>query len=234
MDQSDDAPPTTAAAKSSTGGGPKWAGVPDSAVAAGSKTGHGSPPFDPAKKNANRELAAAEAAKRSKKDCRVYVGNLSFGTKWNDLKDFMREGGSPLFRSLGLGLGCGLVGLGLGQGLGLGTGIRIGIGVGRRGPQRGTERGAVGSRGQKDTEAAHGPRHARRRGIESESLRGQPPSTSTRTRSHGQHQTLSTNPTFSRGRPWTRGRVGGIGGEERCSGAGSRVARPRDHGFREF
>lgn len=49
-------------------------------------------PFDPARKAMGREIAASEAAKRSKKDCRVYVGNLAFGVKWNDLKDFMREG----------------------------------------------------------------------------------------------------------------------------------------------
>lgn len=35
---------------------------------------------------------AAEAAQRSKKECRVYVGNLSYEVKWNILKDFMREG----------------------------------------------------------------------------------------------------------------------------------------------
>lgn len=57
-------------------------------------------PFDPARKAMGREIAASEAAKRSKKDCRVYVGNLAFGVKWNDLKDFMREG--ALGFSLGL------------------------------------------------------------------------------------------------------------------------------------
>lgn len=51
----------------------------------------------------SREVAATEAAKRSKKECRVYVGNLSFGVKWNDLKDFMREGGSS-FSSDGRGV----------------------------------------------------------------------------------------------------------------------------------
>lgn len=50
-------------------------------------------PFDPARKAINREYAASEAAKKSRKECRVYVGNLAFGVKWNDLKDFMREGG---------------------------------------------------------------------------------------------------------------------------------------------
>ena len=47
---------------------------------------------DPARRAVNREVAAAEAAKRSHKENRVYVGNLSFQVRWNDLKDFMREG----------------------------------------------------------------------------------------------------------------------------------------------
>lgn len=55
---------------------------------------YGGAPYNPARKAVSREIAAAEAAKRSRKDCRVYVGNLAFGVKWNDLKDFMREGGS--------------------------------------------------------------------------------------------------------------------------------------------
>lgn len=38
------------------------------------------------------QYAASEAAKRSQKNCRVYVGNLSYDVKWNGLKDFMREG----------------------------------------------------------------------------------------------------------------------------------------------
>ncbi|KAK4700674.1 hypothetical protein P7C70_g5564, partial [Phenoliferia sp. Uapishka_3] len=96
-----------AAATKSSSGGPKWAGVPDSRAHHG---GAERAPFDPAKKAMNREIAAAEAAKRSKKECRVYVGNLSFQTKWNDLKDFMREGGSFLSR-LGMGwCGCEVVG----------------------------------------------------------------------------------------------------------------------------
>jgi RNA recognition motif-containing protein len=37
--------------------------------------------------------AAQEAAKRSQKQNRVYVGNLAYDVKWNQLKDFMREGG---------------------------------------------------------------------------------------------------------------------------------------------
>lgn len=40
----------------------------------------------------NREVAAQEAAKRSHKENRVYVGNLAFSVRWNDLKDFMRDG----------------------------------------------------------------------------------------------------------------------------------------------
>jgi RNA recognition motif-containing protein len=52
----------------------------------------------------DREKAATEAAKRSQKENRVYVGNLSFKVKWNDLKDFMRDGGSA-----GSGLNMGLV-----------------------------------------------------------------------------------------------------------------------------
>ena len=68
----------------------------DSRDAAPRQARQGSPSFDPVKRAAAREVAATEAAKKSKKDCRVYVGNLSFGVKWNDLKDFMRDGGSSL------------------------------------------------------------------------------------------------------------------------------------------
>lgn len=68
-------------------------------------------PLDPMRKAMSREVAANEAAKRSRKECRVYVGNLAFGVKWNDLKDFMREGGSVCCFSLGSGIrsgyGCG-------------------------------------------------------------------------------------------------------------------------------
>jgi hypothetical protein len=67
-------------------------------------------PFDPMRKAMNREVAASEAAKRSKKECRVYVGNLAYGVKWNDLKDFMREGGSSfVFQGGVLGGGEGLM-----------------------------------------------------------------------------------------------------------------------------
>lgn len=34
----------------------------------------------------------AEVARQSKKDCRVYVGNLSYEVKSEDLSDFMRDG----------------------------------------------------------------------------------------------------------------------------------------------
>jgi len=44
-------------------------------------------------------MAALEASKRSIKENRVYVGNLAFSVKWNDLKDYMREGGSSLLDS---------------------------------------------------------------------------------------------------------------------------------------
>ncbi|GAA5861935.1 hypothetical protein JCM3774_001357 [Rhodotorula dairenensis] len=71
-------------------------------------------PYNPARKAASREIAAAEAAKRSRKDCRVYVGNLAFGVKWNDLKDFMRDAGNVVFSEImllpnGMSKGCGVV-----------------------------------------------------------------------------------------------------------------------------
>lgn len=34
----------------------------------------------------------AEVARQSKKDCRVYVGNLSYEVRSEDLSDFMRDG----------------------------------------------------------------------------------------------------------------------------------------------
>jgi RNA recognition motif-containing protein len=34
----------------------------------------------------------SEAARQSQKDCRVYVGNLSYEVKGDSLKDFMRAG----------------------------------------------------------------------------------------------------------------------------------------------
>ncbi|POY71740.1 hypothetical protein BMF94_5101 [Rhodotorula taiwanensis] len=75
---------------------------------------YASAPYNPARKAASREIAASEAAKRSRKDCRVYVGNLAFGVKWNDLKDFMREAGNVVFSEImllpnGMSKGCGVV-----------------------------------------------------------------------------------------------------------------------------
>ncbi|GAA5939442.1 hypothetical protein JCM3775_001713 [Rhodotorula graminis] len=69
---------------------------------------------NPMQKAMSREVAANEAAKRSRKECRVYVGNLAFGVKWNDLKDFMREAGNVVFSEIlllpnGMSKGCGVV-----------------------------------------------------------------------------------------------------------------------------
>ncbi|KAK4056798.1 g-strand binding protein [Microbotryomycetes sp. JL221] len=64
-------------------------------------------PYDPARKAASREYTANEAAKRSKKENRVYVGNLSYAVKWNDLKDFMRE--EIMMLPNGMSKGCGVV-----------------------------------------------------------------------------------------------------------------------------
>ncbi|BGP15831.1 hypothetical protein JCM10213_005685 [Rhodosporidiobolus nylandii] len=79
-----------------------------------SHAGRAPAPFDPMRKAMSREIAASEAAKRSKKECRVYVGNLAFGVKWNDLKDFMREAGNVVFAEImmlpnGMSKGCGVV-----------------------------------------------------------------------------------------------------------------------------
>ncbi|KAG0144833.1 hypothetical protein CROQUDRAFT_672156 [Cronartium quercuum f. sp. fusiforme G11] len=72
------------------------------------------PPDDTARRAMNRELAAAEASKRSVKENRVYVGNLAFSVKWSDLKDFMREVGHVVFAEVmvlpnGMSKGCGVV-----------------------------------------------------------------------------------------------------------------------------
>jgi len=61
-----------------------------------------------------REMAALEASKRSIKENRVYVGNLAFSVKWNDLKDYMREVGNVVFAEVmvlpnGMSKGCGVV-----------------------------------------------------------------------------------------------------------------------------
>ncbi|SCZ93873.1 BZ3500_MvSof-1268-A1-R1_Chr6-3g08940 [Microbotryum saponariae] len=74
----------------------------------------GSTPYDPVRKAAARQTAAIEASKHSKKENRVYITNLSFNVKWNDLKDFMREAGNVVFSEImtlpnGMSKGCGVV-----------------------------------------------------------------------------------------------------------------------------
>ncbi|GAJ22514.1 unnamed protein product, partial [marine sediment metagenome] len=59
------------------------AGGPGAAGAAGA------PRRNPAERVVASQVAATEAARRSQKECRVYVGNLSYDVKWNILKDFM-------------------------------------------------------------------------------------------------------------------------------------------------
>lgn len=76
----------------------RYASTGGSGGGGGRGPAYGGAPYNPARKAVSREIAATEAAKRSRKDCRVYVGNLAFGVKWNDLKDFMREGGSLFCR----------------------------------------------------------------------------------------------------------------------------------------
>ncbi|KAK4051148.1 g-strand binding protein [Microbotryomycetes sp. JL201] len=76
--------------------------------------GGGQRPYDPARKAISREYVANEAARNSKKENRVYVGNLSYAVKWNDLKDFMREAGNVVFAEImmlpnGMSKGCGVV-----------------------------------------------------------------------------------------------------------------------------
>ncbi|KAK0538931.1 g-strand binding protein [Tilletia horrida] len=60
------------------------------------------------------QIKSSEAAKRSKKECRVYVGNLAYSVKWNDLKDFMKAAGEVVFAEVltlpnGMSKGCGIV-----------------------------------------------------------------------------------------------------------------------------
>ena len=43
-------------------------------------------------RSSNREALAQDAIQKSKKENRVYVGNLSFQVRWNDLKDFASAG----------------------------------------------------------------------------------------------------------------------------------------------
>ncbi|GAA6051354.1 hypothetical protein JCM3770_004498 [Rhodotorula araucariae] len=86
----------------------------DRYASSSARGGSAQAPFDPMRKAISREVAANEAAKRSRKECRVYVGNLAFGVKWNDLKDFMREAGNVVFAEImllpnGMSKGCGVV-----------------------------------------------------------------------------------------------------------------------------
>jgi len=78
-----------------------------------SSRSHRGESHDPARK-ASREVAAQEAAKRSIRENRVYVGNLSFQVRWNDLKDFARDAGNVVFAEVmtlpnGMSKGCGVV-----------------------------------------------------------------------------------------------------------------------------
>ncbi|KAI0718666.1 hypothetical protein C8T65DRAFT_803566 [Cerioporus squamosus] len=57
---------------------------------------------------------AAEFAKQSKRENRVYVGNLSYDVKYRDLMEFMRGAGEVLFAEVlitptGISKGCGIV-----------------------------------------------------------------------------------------------------------------------------
>lgn len=57
---------------------------------------------------------ADEMSKTSKRECRVYVGNLSYDVKYRDLMEFMRGGGSregcfllyPPTEECGMEVGC--------------------------------------------------------------------------------------------------------------------------------
>ncbi|OAV99605.1 hypothetical protein PTTG_25225 [Puccinia triticina 1-1 BBBD Race 1] len=81
----------------------------------GGFSSRGRAPFeDSGRRPTGREMAALEASKRSIKENRVYVGNLAFSVKWNDLKDFMREVGNVVFAEVmvlpnGMSKGCGVV-----------------------------------------------------------------------------------------------------------------------------
>lgn len=56
--------------------------------------------------NADHE-EAVEFSKISKRENRVYVGNLSYEVKYRDLMEFMRGGGWGIFFGFGLGFGSG-------------------------------------------------------------------------------------------------------------------------------
>ncbi|KAE8249003.1 hypothetical protein A4X13_0g5382 [Tilletia indica] len=69
---------------------------------------------NPADRAIASQVKSSEAAKRSKKECRVYVGNLAYSVKWNDLKDFMKAAGEVVFAEVltlpnGMSKGCGIV-----------------------------------------------------------------------------------------------------------------------------
>jgi len=65
-------------------------------------------------RSSNREALAQDAIQKSKKENRVYVGNLSFQVRWNDLKDFASAAGTVVFSEIitlpnGMSKGCGVV-----------------------------------------------------------------------------------------------------------------------------
>ena len=66
--------------------------------------------------NADHE-EAVEFSKMSKRENRVYVGNLSYDVKYRDLLEFMRGGGC----GFGFGLRLGFFGSGFGSGFGFGV-----------------------------------------------------------------------------------------------------------------
>lgn len=47
----------------------------------------------------NKEQVMSAARENSQQERRVYVGNLSYDVKWHHLKDFMRQGESPISTS---------------------------------------------------------------------------------------------------------------------------------------
>ena len=46
--------------------------------------------------NSSRSGGVRRSANNSKRECRVYVGNLAYEVGWQDLKDFMRKGKKEL------------------------------------------------------------------------------------------------------------------------------------------
>ena len=49
--------------------------------------------------DASRSGGVRRSATNSKRECRVYVGNLAYEVGWQDLKDFMRKGKKELCMS---------------------------------------------------------------------------------------------------------------------------------------